>query len=171
MKKLFCVLLLIITFSCINTESRTDKNKESTSYYLIRHAEKDEGDPSNKNPYLVEKGLKRAEKWSNYFKNIDLDAIYSTDYNRTMQTALPTAKAQKLEITPYNLKTLDLQTFLKETKNKTILIVGHSDTTPTFVNKITGKEQYQYIDETTNNKLFIVTINQGKITSKLIDVN
>lgn len=168
MKKLILITLLFACFGCKNTsEVKTD----TTTYYLIRHAEKDKSDPSNKNPNLIVNGLKRAKKWSNHFKNIDFNAIYSTNYNRTIETALPTAMDQELEITPYNPQTLDLKLFLKETKGQNILIVGHSNTTPAFVNKIIGEEKYQSIDETINSKLFIVSINNDKITSKVIDVN
>ena len=172
MKKLLLIYLLIITFSFAKAQNETKLNEEITTYYLIRHAEKDKSDATNQDPNLIEKGLDRAEKWSNHFKNIDLDAIYSTNYNRTMATASPTATNQELEITPYSPNTLDIKTFLDETKNQTILIVGHSNTTPAFVNKILGEEKYESIDETINSKLFIVTINsENKINSKVIEVD
>ena len=168
MKKLLLIILLFFCFGCENT---SEEKTNTTTYYLIRHAEKDKSDPSNKNPKLIEKGLKRAKNWSNYFKKVDFDAVYSTNYKRTMETALPTATRQDLEITPYNPKTLDIKTFLEETKNQTVLIVGHSNTTPAFVNKIIGEEKYQAIDETINSKLFMVTINKEKTTSKVIEVD
>ncbi|WP_052158183.1 SixA phosphatase family protein [Lacinutrix jangbogonensis] len=168
MKKLLLIILLFVCFGCKNTsEEKTD----TTTYYLIRHAEKDKSDPSNKNPKLIEKGLKRAKNWSNHFKKVDFDAIYSTNYKRTIETALPTATHQDLEITSYNPRTLDIKAFLEKTKNQTVLIVGHSNSTPAFVNKMIGEEKYDTIDETINSKLFMVTINKGKTTSKVIEVD
>lgn len=171
MKNLLLSFILVITLSCAKTKNETKINEETTTYYLIRHAEKDKSDANNQNPNLVVKGLKRAKNWSNHFKNIDLDAIYSTDYKRTIETALPTAMDKDIEITPYNPKTLDLKTFLEDTKNKTVLIVGHSNTTPSFVNKIIGEEKYESIDETINNKLFTVTIQDNNITSKVTNID
>ena len=46
------------------------KEQRTTTYYLIRHAEKDRTDSLNRNPNLTEQGLERAKKWANYFKNI-----------------------------------------------------------------------------------------------------
>ncbi|AUC81886.1 histidine phosphatase family protein [Lacinutrix sp. Bg11-31] len=172
MKKLLLFCLLITAFSCVKAQNETKVNKVTTTYYLIRHAEKDKSDSSNQNPKLIEKGQKRAEKWSNHFKNINLDAVYSTNYNRTIETALPTATNKGLEITPYDPKTLDLKIFLEQTKNQTVLIVGHSNTTPNFVNKIIDEEKHESINETINSKLFIVTINNKNVTtSKVIDID
>ena len=60
-----------------------------TEVYLIRHAEKDRTDPLNKNPHLNENGKERSLLWNEYFKNNKIDAIYSTNYNRTIETILP----------------------------------------------------------------------------------
>lgn len=83
----YFLILSVFLFS-INIEAQEN---ETTTYYFIRHAEKDKSDSSNKNPDLTEKGIQRAEKWSNVFENIKLDFIFSTKYNRTIQTAQPTA--------------------------------------------------------------------------------
>jgi broad specificity phosphatase PhoE len=159
MKKLF--FLLLFTFTIITS---CDKNESKTTYYLIRHAEKDKTDKTNRNPNLNEEGLKRAENWAIYFDNINLDAVYSTNYNRTLQTAEPTAERKHLEVMNYNPRKLYDSIFQKETKGKTVLVVGHSNTTPTFANKILGEKKYSNIDENDNTKLFVITI-QNEVTS------
>lgn len=88
MKK--CIPLFLFIFIVFNSCT----SDETTTYYLIRHAEKDRTDTSNKNPNLNLEGLERAKKWASYFKNIELDAVYSTNYNRTQQTATPTAEGK-----------------------------------------------------------------------------
>ena len=125
---------------------RPSKNLTST-FYLIRHAKKDRSDSLNTNPNLTEKGLLRAERWSHVFKNISFDAVYSTDYNRTRTTALPTAIKNNLELTIYDPKTINITDFLNHNKGKNILIVGHSNTTPTFLNAILKSETYKDIDD------------------------
>lgn len=147
----------------------TSYKKNTTSYYLIRHAEKDRSDKSNRNPNLSEAGLRRANNWAKVFKEIDFDLIYSTDYHRTKQTARPTAKAKGLELQFYDPRNMDMRKFLRDTKGKTVLIVGHSNTTPTFANRILGEEKYQQIDDNNNANLYLVTIyNQSKSSNLLV---
>ena len=55
--------------------------------------------------------------------------------------------------------------FLQETKGKTVLVVGHSNTTPAFVNKILAVEKYKDIDDNNNANLYIVTISGDEKTS------
>jgi 2,3-bisphosphoglycerate-dependent phosphoglycerate mutase len=155
--------LFIFTFSLLSACN----SDESTTYYLIRHAEKDRTDKTNRNPNLNEKGLERSDKWATYFKNIDLDAVYSTIYNRTMQTAKPTSDSKKLEIKNYDPSKMYDAIFQTATKGKTVLVVGHSNTTPAFVNKILGENKYEDINDNDNASLYIVKITGDKKTSKI----
>lgn len=162
----FKILLLLIFISSCST-----KETETTTYYLIRHAEKDRTDKTNKNPNLNEKGLERAKKWEDYFSKIDLDAVYSTNYNRTMQTATPTAKSKNLEIINYNPREMYDSVFQTNTKGKIVLVVGHSNTTPVFANKILGERKYEWMNDNDNFSLFIVTVKGSTKTSKIEKVN
>lgn len=146
-------------------------SKETTTYYLIRHAEKDRTDKTNRNPNLNEAGQIRAKKWAEYFKNIDLDAVYSTNYNRTMQTAKLTADSKNLKISTYNPSKMYDSVFQHKTKGKTVLVVGHSNTTPAFANKIIGEKKYKNMNDNDNSTLFIVTISGNEKTSKTTKVN
>jgi 2,3-bisphosphoglycerate-dependent phosphoglycerate mutase len=136
-----------------------------TTYYFIRHAEKVD---SSQNPDLSEKGLKRAELWNKIFSETSFDEIYSTDYKRTLQTASPTATTKKIEVKIYNPKTLNIDSFKKETSGKKVLIVGHSNTTPKFVNDIINQNLFSDIEDATFGNLYIVTIIDGIISSQLL---
>lgn len=160
-------MLSVALTSCLQTEEKQSKTETST-YYFIRHAEKDRSDASNNNPHLIEKGKLRAEHWKEIFKNIEFDAVYSTEYNRTVETAQPTALKNNVEITFYNPKEIDIQEFLINTKGQSVLVVGHSNSTPTFINKILGKEKYQHIDDSNNANLYIVTISGDIISDTLL---
>ncbi|TVZ54946.1 histidine phosphatase superfamily protein (branch 1) [Lutibacter sp. Hel_I_33_5] len=164
MKKYF--LLLIFVFTTLVSFSQ-----QVTTYYLIRHAEKVRKDKTNENPELNEKGLERAKKWSEVFKNVSFDAIYSTQYKRTVGTAMPTSEAQNLEIQFYNPRDMFNKKFEVETHKKTVLVVGHSNTTPFFVNAILGEEKYQQIDDNNNANLYIVTVVGVKKTSTLLKID
>lgn len=155
--------MLIVLSSCTSDET--------TTYYLIRHAEKDRSDPSNKNPNLNLEGLERAKKWASYFKNIELDAVYSTNYNRTQQTATPTADGKELVIQSYNPSKMFDSTFQKNTKGKKVLVVGHSNTTPVFANKILGEKKYGNMSDHDNASLYIVRLSGGEVSSRIEKVN
>ena len=157
------LLLFVFVFSGLISCTQ----EESTTYYLIRHAEKDRTDKTNRNPNLNEKGLERAKRWANHFKDINLDAVYSTKYNRTMQTAKPTSDSKSLEIINYDPRNMYDSIFQKATKGKTVLVVGHSNTTPFFANKILGNEKYKQMDDHDNASLYIVTIKGDEKTGKI----
>ena len=110
----------------------------------------------------------RAEKWSEVLKNISFDAVYSTNYYRTRETAQPTALKNNLDITLYNPNSVEIEAFLKSHEGKNILIVGHSNTTPKFVNAILGHNQYQEIEDSNNANLYIVTIDKENKSGTLL---
>ncbi|TCK64685.1 histidine phosphatase superfamily protein (branch 1) [Winogradskyella wandonensis] len=147
------------------------KEDTTTTYYLIRHAEKDRSDKTNRNPHLTEKGLKRAENWATVLKDVKFDAVYSTDYNRTKETALPTAKSLGLELQFYDPRNMDMKQFMKDTKGKTVLIVGHSNTTPMFANGLLGDKKYDMMDDNNNGGLYIVTMTNTDVSSMLLQVD
>ena len=169
---LFFVLLPMVLLSCKQDVKKTiNRSVSKSTYYFIRHAEKDRSDSTNNDPHLTDIGLKRAENWASKLEGITFDAIYSTNYNRTKETATPLALKNNLDITLYNPKDIDYNLFLEENKGKTVLIVGHSNTTPAFVNKILGKNKYEDIDDHQNGNLYIITIENDKIFDELKVIN
>ncbi|MCF4101251.1 histidine phosphatase family protein [Gillisia sp. M10.2A] len=178
MKYLLLLLFPLLTICGQNSNENQqatlnqDETSGITTYYLIRHAEKDRSDAKEKDPVLNAEGLKRAENWANVLKDIPLDLIYSTNYKRTKATAAPTAKLKLLEIKLYDPKKLYNSDFKKATKGKNVLVVGHSDTTPAFVNAILGSKKYLDFDDSENGALFIITVNaDGNTTSQVLYIN
>ncbi len=157
---LFAFLFTVITYA-----------QEATTYYFIRHAEKQRHNPNDKNPGLTFNGYKRADKWKEVLKNVKFDAVYSTNYNRTQLTAKPTADANNLPILVYNPSNMYSESFQYNTKGKNVLVVGHSNTTPNFVNKILGKKQFSQIDDKNNSNLYIVTVTDKKATAVLLKID
>lgn len=172
MKKLLTLLITVLIIIPSFSQEEIKETENSSTYYFIRHAEKNRSNKDDKDPPLVINGQLRAAKWSLVLDNVKFDAVYSTDYNRTRETAQPAAEKNNLDITIYNPKELATDSFLKETKGKTVLVVGHSNTTPKFVNAIIGEEKYKQIDDTNNGNLYIVTISKsGDINDTLIVIN
>lgn len=158
MKK-YIVFLLLFGFQIHFGQNKT------TQYYFIRHAEKAD---SSKNPDLSEKGLERALEWKALFSAIQFDAVYSTDFKRTLQTIHPIVVENDQLLKLYNPQILDIETFKKETKGKTILIVGHSNTIPKMVNQLIKENKYGDIAENQFGNLYIVTLLENQILSHLL---
>jgi 2,3-bisphosphoglycerate-dependent phosphoglycerate mutase len=157
MKKCLFLILLVaqVTFSQVKT----------TTIYFIRHAEKMD---TSKDTSLSPDGIARAQHWNEVFSEINFDAVYSTNYNRTQQTATPTAKKNNLTIKLYDPKTINLENIKKEHLGQNILIVGHSNSTPDLVNKLIGATIYSAIDESVFGNLYIVTINDTQVNYQLL---
>ena len=160
MKKFLLNVFVFALFSACTSD-------KVTRYYLIRHAEKDRTNTTNKNPNLNSDGLLRAKKWAKHFEKIELDAVYSTDYKRTQQTAAPTAKSKGLIIQSYNSSKMYDSNFKKNTRGKTVLVVGHSNTTPVFANTILGQKKYENMADNDNASVYIVTLFNDKKSSEI----
>ena len=163
------LLGLILIISCQDNLSR-DKQKE-TIFYLIRHAEKDRSNSENNDPSLTNKGIKRANNWASYFDTIPLNSIYTTDYIRTKQTVFPLSKLKKITPKIYSPDELDISQFMISNNGKRVLISGHSNTTPTMVNKLIGESKYSDMSDTDNKSLFIVNILNSKAEVEIRSVS
>jgi len=97
--------------------------------------------------------------------------VYSTNYTRTLQTAEPIARNRDIEVSMYDPRKLYDEAFQAQTKGKTCMIVGHSNTTPTFVNKIIGQNKYEEIDEKEYGTLFIIKITGNVITDTVLTID
>ena len=161
-------IILICTFLFISSPCYS---QEETTYYLIRHAEKLRVDTTDQNPKLNHQGVKRADAWKEVFTNVNFDAVYSTDYNRTKLTAKPTADSKNLPLLLYNPSDMYSDAFKNNTKGKTVLVVGHSNTTNVFANKVLGVEKYDEINDSNNSNLYIVTVIDGKPSAILLKNN
>lgn len=178
MKALQIVLLsaVLIGFASCNdaknNETQTAAVADAVStFYLIRHAEKDRSDTQNADPELNQTGLGRAMHWAEILNSVELNAVYSTDYQRTAMTASPTSVKKDINVQYYDPENIDIEQFKADNLNKNVLVVGHSNTTPDFVNRLLDDEVYQQMDDTDNGSLFIVTIINGMATSHRLEMN
>ena len=148
----------------------TPKLANQTVYYFFRHAEVVQ-DVTTNDPILSVAGKQRALNYVNFFKNISVDAIYSTNFNRTKQTAQPLATSKQLELEIYNPYKIDYEAFKQKNKNKTVVVVGHSNTTPDFANKIIGKMLYSQMTEDNHSDIIKVVVNaDNSISSEIIEL-
>lgn len=139
-------------------EPEVEVNPVVSTYYLIRHAEKDRSNPDDRDPELNQRGLGRAMHWAEIFQDTPLDAIYSTEYARTTMTAAPVAVKKDITVTYYDPDMLGIESFKADNLGKNVLVVGHSNTTPEMVNRLVGEDLYSGMDDSDNGSLFIVTM-------------
>lgn len=122
----------------------------------MRHAEK--ADDGTKNPPLSADGMQRADRLSTMLSDLKIDKLYATNFLRTHQTLMPLSKKFNLTIDTYEAADVTFaEQLLQKEKGKTIVIAGHSNSTPTLVNRLIKKELYQKLDESVFSKIWILT--------------
>ena len=163
---LFIFFLTVILAGCKDKAETPLENDDVTvsTFYFIRHAEKDRSNPEEIDPELTQRGLGRAMHWAEILNGVDLNAIYTTDFQRTTMTAAPTAVKQDLTVTYYDPDEIDLELFKSNNLGGNVLVVGHSNSTPAMVNKLLGAEKYEPMDDYDNGSLFIVQMVGDEIT-------
>jgi 2,3-bisphosphoglycerate-dependent phosphoglycerate mutase len=164
--KYFLVIVFTALFATIKAQT--------TTIILLRHAEKDTSLPNatmmKADPPLTKAGEARAVQLLSVLKDFKPDIIYSTNYIRTKATVTPLAQKFAKDIVVYNPN--DLIAFaevLRMQKGKTIVVAGHSNTTPALVNALLKEKKYESLPDSVYNKFWIVTIDGDKITDKLIE--
>ena len=122
---------------------------------VVRHAERQDG--STDSP-LSPVGHTRAARLAAMLKDAGISAIYTTERQRTTQTAQPLADA--LQLTPRILKVDDIDGVVAAVRaardGDRILIVGHSNTVPTILQQLGASEAVTIGDDDYAN-LFVVT--------------
>ena len=153
--RLLKLLVIFLVFACASASAQT-------TFILVRHAEKETaGTIDPKDPPLAKEGQDRAQSLARLLDKQKIDAILSTNFNRTKSTVKPLADAKGIEIKTYeSLKEADLAK-LKATGG-TVLICGHSNTIPAIANLLIGKEQFTTFPDADYGNLLI--IKDGSLT-------
>ena len=132
-----------------------------TTVILMRHGEKTgpSGDVA-----LSEAGLVRAHELARVLAGTRVDAIYTTPYHRTRQTVAPLASTRHLDPVVYSSEktyAADLAARIRnEHSGKTVVVVGHSNTTPEVIRAL-GFPNPPEITDSEYDNLYIVTLGEG----------
>jgi broad specificity phosphatase PhoE len=133
---------------------------QTVTVILTRHAEKAANHPSD--PDLSPDGQARAVRFAAFLANQKVDLLYSTPFKRTRQTLEPLAASKNLTVTEYNPAFPKVLTdAIAAMENKTVVIVGHSNSIPDLVNRLAGTA-FKQLDEASYGDVFIVTLVAGK---------
>jgi len=176
MKKIVFLLLGLFLLATAN-ENLFAQNKKLT-IILLRHAEKDLTDKYKANPELSAEGRERAERLIKAVGKYKPDLIYSTNYKRTRATVLPLAETfdarYRIPVRTYNFDAPEeFAAELLKTNARTIVVVGHNNTTPELANLLTKQQKYKQLDENEYDKIWIVEVRRykrksPKVTEKVI---
>jgi broad specificity phosphatase PhoE len=133
MCKSILVVLLFFLYSC-----------KATTYYIVRHAEKESSTTMSAGTMTTDvplsaAGKKRAEALKEVLQNDDIKHIFTTNYLRTRSTAQPLADAIHVPVELYDPKDPGFVDKLKAMKGN-VLIVGHSNTVDDLVDDLMGSK-------------------------------
>lgn len=142
-------LLAILLSISFTTQSIA---QEDLTIYLFRHAETT-GTGSDRT--LSEDGKDRAYDLLTIINEKNVDQLYSTDLNRTIQTIAPFSKYYDLEIQFYDHRDLEGLADQLRSSQGVLIVSGHSNTTPELASLLTG-EEIPPIDESEYDNLYII---------------
>ena len=142
---------------------------KTTTYYVVRHTEKETTITMTSDVALSAAGERRAILLKDELKNAGIKYIFSTNYKRTLSTAEPLRQLNGIQIQLYDTKdTLDkFINRLKNINNGNVLIVGHSNTVDDIVNRLTGRKDISGdLPDSAFGDLFVVRKSGNKYTFK-----
>ena len=139
--------------------------QDATTVILVRHAEKID---DSRDPALSAEGEARAALLATMLADAGIDHIVSTDYLRTRHTVLPLAQSLGLEVGSYDPRDLQATAAQLREWGGTILVSGHSNTTPGLVEALGGDSRGP-IDDAEYDRLYVVNLApDGTVTTTLI---
>ena len=169
----YCFLFLVTFFShytMAQTIEPVEKDGISSAqakvFYLVRHAEKLEGN----DPSLSAQGKLRAIRLASVLSSTPLAKVYTTDYKRTRETALAVAKDQQLAPNLYDPSDLNSTAEILRQQQGHILVIGHSNTTTALAEQLGAEKQPAINDATEFDRLYIITLdaNNHQVSTVLL---
>jgi phosphohistidine phosphatase SixA len=132
--------------------------QEVRTIFLVRHAEKlsDAYDS-----LLSPQGHRRAQCLANSLADAQVEQIFTSDLQRTQQTAAPLAMRLRLKpvIVPFG-KPDNLVEAVRSAKSKNVLVVWHGGTLPRILHDLGGPEVMP-IAESEYDRFFVLTIGRS----------
>jgi broad specificity phosphatase PhoE len=130
---LLCVLLLAPPAGAGSLHA------QELTVILVRHAERAD---DSRDAALSDAGLRRAALLADVLADAGVDAIYTTQFQRTINTAGPLAA--RLGVKPVAVESAgsshaeDVARRVREHRSGTVLVVGHSNTVPAILEALGG---------------------------------
>jgi broad specificity phosphatase PhoE len=138
------------------------ENQATTTVIFVRYAEpaKDQGS----NPGLSPAGQARAEELARVLGDTDVvagvDAIFTTQYRHTQETADPLAR--RLHLPVQTLDVTDVRGVLKRLrkhyKGKIVLVITHPDPIPVLIRELHGSKKLPPMASDEYDNLYFVSV-------------
>ena len=128
--------------------------------YVVRHAERAD---DSADAELSSEGVRRSNTLSALLAGAGVSRIFTSERKRTIQTAAPLARALHLDSAIVNASDEDalIQRVRGSHPSDRVLIVGHSNTVPSILEKLGVKERIAIPDAEFDN-LFMVVPRAGE---------
>jgi len=167
--KTITLILISMVFAAVFCQPAVAQDEfKPITVFLIRHAERE--DEPRQDPPLTKDGIARSQALARLLSGAGIKAIFTSQFNRTKQTAEPLATKLGLTVTPFSLKlspsnprqiaeesTAEVTNKILEHAGQSVLVVGHSNSIPDVI-KMLGSDTVPTIDERKFDDLFIVTV-------------
>ena len=158
------ISLFLLAFCIIGGATATDRENNYT-LYLVRHAEKQAN--GSHDPFLTEAGKHRSVTLANWLQDRNIKDIWSSDYNRTRDTAKPLLSRLGFELNIYNPRDLAILAGNLLDKQHNALIVGHSNTTPELARLLCHCD-IEDMDESEYDRLIMISVADGETQVKTL---
>ena len=123
--------------------------------FIVRHAEK--ASTGGKDPDLSVEGQKRADRLAHILKDSQIASVFVTEFKRTQETAVPTARAA--HVTPTVVQANETGALVEKLRAVTgnSLVIGHGNTIPDLL-KALGITTPVSIPENDYTEIFAVVV-------------
>ncbi|MBT8047988.1 MAG: histidine phosphatase family protein [Xanthomonadales bacterium] len=158
------LLQLALVWMSLTTVVHAGHESTGFSIYLVRHAEKETAATDLRDPPLSPCGELRAGALATMLKDVELERVYSTPYERTRMTASAVADSHQLVLETYDPRNLEGFAALLLESQQHSLVVGHSNTTGVLAALLAGEAGEEF-GEDEYDRLYVVTRfgNRGKM--------
>lgn len=156
------LVLLAVGLACAQPATRPTEGPagagDGARILLVRHAETAVPGPD---PELSPAGHRRAAGIADLLAGEGIDRVLATDTRRARSTALPIAERLGLEVEIYDPRRLAELAAALRAGGGTVLVVGHSNTTPELV-RLLGGDPGAPIGEAEHDRLYRVDAASGE---------
>lgn len=152
---------MLFTVACVGL-AWFFESQATTTLIFVRHADK-AATPVD-DPSLSVAGQRRAEALASVLADVDVvasvDAIYTTQYRRTADTARPLAALVDVDMGVFDPSDLEfaVNQIVANHKGEIVLVVGHSNTIAPMIAELGGSKKLPKIRESEYDNLYVVTI-------------
>lgn len=156
------ILAIFVLFTNQADAQQADYFKEGT-IYLLRHAEKGTGT----DPGLTQEGLQRSGDLLRVFKEDKKlkkpSVIFVTQYKRTQITSDSLRLAYNIDTLHYKADNNGdaFMNMLASSKEKNILVIGHSNTIPVLLKRLGVNDYTSDIPDNEYDNFFIIRFKKG----------